>query len=105
MRGRTLLSIAVGVLTVAACSTSGDVRVGPSETDAGAPAAPTTTSAPSGTAGPAGPSAPQVVWGSCASSLTYDVKGWECGTIEAPLDYSAPNGDTITLALTRFRAA
>ncbi|KIF76579.1 peptidase [Streptomyces sp. 150FB] len=30
--------------------------------------------------------------------------GWECATMDAPLDYAKPNGDTIPLALIRARA-
>ena len=31
-------------------------------------------------------------------------KGWECGTVDVPLDYAHPDGKTITLALTRLPA-
>jgi pimeloyl-ACP methyl ester carboxylesterase len=46
-----------------------------------------------------------VDWGSCRASDLYDVEGWQCGTIEVPLDYGDPDGQTIEIALTRHAAS
>jgi pimeloyl-ACP methyl ester carboxylesterase len=45
-----------------------------------------------------------VEWGECEPSDDYDVTGWECGTVEVPLDYDDPSGRTISIALTRAPA-
>jgi pimeloyl-ACP methyl ester carboxylesterase len=100
MRGLTVVSVLAGVVTLAACSTSANVGVGAPPTSSGT-SAPTTTG---GAAGTSGAAVSPMNWGSCAPSQTYDVKGWECGSVQAPLDYNAPDGEQITIALTRFPA-
>jgi pimeloyl-ACP methyl ester carboxylesterase len=107
MRGSSLLSVAVGVVTLAACSTSADVHVSAPPTNAESPSteSPGTTPAPPGTGGSSEPSAAPVDWGSCRASDFYDVQGWQCGSIEVPLDYGDADGQTIEIALTRHPAS
>jgi pimeloyl-ACP methyl ester carboxylesterase len=104
MRGRAVVLVVAGVVSLAACSTSADVGVGPAPTTSGTSAPATTDETGSAPGEPGAPVSP-VAWGSCERSQTYDVKGWECGTIQAPLDYDAPDGGTIALALSRFPAS
>ena len=44
----------------------------------------------------------QVTWGPCSDS-TLAAFGAQCGLLSVPLDYSAPTGTTIQLALSRLR--
>jgi pimeloyl-ACP methyl ester carboxylesterase len=112
MRGRTFLAAAVGVVTLAACSTSADVEIGapPSSTGAapGSTASPTPTDQPPADQTPTTGARPAevapVAWQACPPTDGEDVQGWECGTIQVPLDYAQPDGETITIALTRHRA-
>jgi pimeloyl-ACP methyl ester carboxylesterase len=48
-----------------------------------------------------GNNAPSITWGDCASGNFSNV---DCGTIEVPVDYSNPDGDTITLVMARLLA-
>jgi pimeloyl-ACP methyl ester carboxylesterase len=57
-----------------------------------------TLTAPTASAGPA----PAIQWGSCTDAALV-AGGAECGTLEVPLDYAAPRGKKITLALSRVR--
>ena len=98
MRGR--LPLCVAAVLLGACSASPVVTVGP-PADVSAPAGESSTTTAETTA--AGPAAP-VEWGECETSDDYDVAGWECGTVEVPLDYADPSGRTITIALTRAPA-
>jgi pimeloyl-ACP methyl ester carboxylesterase len=106
MRGR--LPLCVAVVLLGACSASSAVTVGPPADvstpsgDAGGTEAPATSDATGDATGP-GSVAP-VEWGECESSDEYDVTGWECGTVEVPLDYTDPSGRTISVALTRAPA-
>ena len=103
MRGKTILAVGGIVLVLGACSTGGQVTVGP-------PADPPTTETQEGSTPPVASTIPlaalpeQVAWAACPDSDDYDVEGWECGTIEVPLDYDQPQGQTITIALTRAPA-
>src|SRR5690606_7787735 len=57
-------------------------------------------SQPTGEPGPAGLEefyAQQVTWENCDADA-------QCGTVEVPVDYAAPDGDTIELALRRVPA-
>jgi pimeloyl-ACP methyl ester carboxylesterase len=47
---------------------------------------------------PSPPSVPKLSWSNCGERL-------ECASLPVPLDYSDPDGPTISLALTRIRAA
>lgn len=91
----------VGAVLVAAallvgCSASGSdeatssTTVPTTEADGGAPA---TTAAPDDDAGPV----PAADWSDCG-------RGFECTTIEVPLDYEDPEGETIEIAVTRHPA-
>ena len=103
MRGSTILAVGGIVLVLGACSSGGQVTVGP-------PADPPSTETQEGSTPPVASSIPlaslpqQVAWAPCPDSDDYDVEGWECGTIEVPLDYDQPQGQTITIALTRAPA-
>src|SRR5262245_44418310 len=106
MRGR--LPLCVAVVLLGACSASSAVTVGPPadvstlSDDPGTTEVPATSDA-TGDANGAAPVTP-VAWSACEPSKEYDVTGWECGTVEVPLDYAEPSGRTITIALTRAPA-
>ena len=106
MRGR--LPLCVAVVLLGSCSASSAVTVGPPadvstpSSDPGSTEAPAASDA-TGDANGAGSVTP-VEWGECESSDDYDVTGWECGTVEVPLDYTDPSGRTISIALTRAPA-
>ena len=57
-------------------------------------------SAREATASGSGPAVPKLAWGSCGA----EAPGFECATVEVPLDYDRPRGAKITLALTRLPA-
>jgi pimeloyl-ACP methyl ester carboxylesterase len=101
MRGRTLLSLGTAVLLLGACSNSGNVTVAP---PAGDTAPDATAGAQADASSPSSPSTATVDWKPCPASDDYEVEGWECGTVDVPLDYEQPDGETITLALTRLPA-
>jgi pimeloyl-ACP methyl ester carboxylesterase len=107
MRGSTFLSVVVGVVTLVACSTSAGVHVSapPSSVESPTTESPATTMTPPGTGASSEPSTAPVDWGTCRPSDLYDVDGWQCGTIEVPLDYGDPAGQTIKIALTRHAAS
>jgi pimeloyl-ACP methyl ester carboxylesterase len=45
--------------------------------------------------------APSITWSNCTAS---DPPSLDCGSIQVPLDYSQPDGETITLVITRLKA-
>ena len=101
MTARTKFSSLVPLIAVAAlaaaCSDGGvSVR---DRTDSTGSVTPTTGGAVTGAFDP-GP----IEWGTCTDDLvTEDVM--ECATMTVPLDYSAPDGDTIDIALVRAPAS
>jgi pimeloyl-ACP methyl ester carboxylesterase len=116
MRGRRVICLAGALALVAGCSASSHVAVAPPR-DAAAPgsgdgAAGGGDSAPGSTAAPLpssdAPAAPApvtpVTWQPCSKAPQHDVDGWECGTVEVPLDYERPDGQKISIALVRFPA-
>ncbi|HEY8094151.1 MAG TPA: hypothetical protein VID93_10220, partial [Acidimicrobiales bacterium] len=88
-----------------ACSTSSRVTVAPPAGGATPDATDVTQDDPSASSAPSAPSTATVDWKSCPASDDYEVKGWECGTVDVPLDYAKPEGESITLALTRLPAS
>jgi pimeloyl-ACP methyl ester carboxylesterase len=44
-----------------------------------------------------------VQWGNCSSNVPLASPALQCAQLEVPLNYSDPQGDTITLGLTRIR--
>jgi pimeloyl-ACP methyl ester carboxylesterase len=52
-------------------------------------------------AGGGGAAVPEIAWTSCGA----DAPGFECATVQVPLDYDKPRGAKISLALTRLPAA
>jgi pimeloyl-ACP methyl ester carboxylesterase len=113
---RPLILVVFGALLLGACGGNGlaqrsDVDRSNGTTTTTQPA--TTTGPPSTStsiAGPAAPSEPSgfpagwtpatpLAWTSCA-----DHEGFQCATLQVPLDWSQPNGRQIHLALTRQRA-
>ena len=98
MRGR--LPLCVVVVLLGACSASSAVTVGPPADLSATAGEPSTSTAETTGAGPVAP----VDWGECEPSDDYDVAGWECGTVDVPLDYADPSGRTITVAPTRAPA-
>ncbi len=72
---------------------------------AGAIVAPLAQAAPSVAAAPAADpdyQPPPVVFGACASAR-LQAAGAQCGTVTVPLDYSAPQGTKIQLAISRLK--
>jgi pimeloyl-ACP methyl ester carboxylesterase len=51
----------------------------------------------------------QISWGTCTSEPsgdpTADLSGFQCGTVDVPLDYSKPSGKYVTLAVVKWPAA
>ena len=45
---------------------------------------------------------PGIVWGACENQ-TLQARKAECGFLTVPLDYSAPTGKTVKLAVSRIR--
>ncbi|MEZ5181129.1 MAG: alpha/beta hydrolase [Acidimicrobiales bacterium] len=87
--GRALAGAAVvAALLLGGCAASGDQG-------ATSPTTTATTGDGSTTAG--GPDARTIAWEDCGG-------GFECGTLEVPLDYGDPDGATIELGVTRHRA-
>ncbi|MEU7401016.1 alpha/beta hydrolase [Streptomyces sp. NPDC044948] len=96
----TALTAAAALLT-AGCSggSSGDDRDDGGRSSAG-PSAP----APSGV--PAALASQTLEWAGCKGTAEAPAPGgdWQCATLRAPLDWSAPDGETIDLALIRAKA-
>lgn len=84
--------VAVAVLA-AGCSASGQAT-----DQQGSPNTTTTTEAGSTPSTTAPPGTASIDWSDCGG-------GFQCGTLQVPLDYAHPNGDTIELAVTRHPAA
>ncbi|MBF8191329.1 alpha/beta fold hydrolase [Nonomuraea sp. K274] len=86
---KPIVILLLGAAALTACGTAGD---------------PTPATAPSET------SAGTVAWSPCTDLIGPDGKtaapraGVECGKIQVPLDYDAPDGDKIDLALIRVKA-
>lgn len=93
---RRAIAALLALALAAGCSASGGAdEAGPTSTDGS-----TTTSArPDGTAPQPEPEpgARSIDWEECGS-------GWECGTLEVPVDHDDPDGPTLELALNRHRA-
>ncbi|MFD5201908.1 alpha/beta hydrolase [Streptomyces sp. NPDC058375] len=64
----------------------------------------TAVGAPVAHSRPAGPATPPIAWGPCAPIPGTPVPaGQQCATLRVPLDYRAPGGRTVDLAVTRLR--
>ncbi|GIG53805.1 alpha/beta hydrolase [Demequina activiva] len=94
--GRSLAVAAVAALLVAGCTPDktqispedgGEAQPGPSQSDGGAPGDPNASAVYD----------QDVDWSSCGEDL-------ECATIQVPLDWSEPDGETIDLAINRAPA-
>jgi pimeloyl-ACP methyl ester carboxylesterase len=105
----------VALLTIGlvACSSDSDVRVADTEETAPETTAPDEstpeTTAPDDTTvdttSPDDQTAGELAWGECDDELVDQEAGMECATFTVPLDYDAPDGDTIDLALIRVPAS
>jgi pimeloyl-ACP methyl ester carboxylesterase len=91
-RRAPLLVAAVAVSMLAACSSSGSAS-----SAARRPASTSTTSSTATRTGTGGDLAPPLRWHACDQG--------ECATLRVPLDYAAPHGRTIGLAVARSRTA
>jgi len=91
---RTLAVLVVSASLLAGCATSGgnEAAKEPTTTETGSATSEesTTTKAPE-------PGARTIDWSDCGG-------GFECGTIDVPLDYTKPDGETIEVAVTRHPA-
>ncbi|OAR25732.1 hypothetical protein A8W25_09260 [Streptomyces sp. ERV7] len=103
IRSGVLVVAATGVaLSLTGCH---KVDMAKSAVESGHP--PRTTS---GQALPAALSGQKVAWRPCAAPTAAQGGGsapgrrWECATVKAPLDYAAPQGETLNLALIRNKA-
>jgi pimeloyl-ACP methyl ester carboxylesterase len=110
MRRRFAL-VSIALATLAACSTDSGVRVtrdtSPGSTGADT-SAPETTGAddttPDSSPDTTAPSDPGTLgWGKCDDEKAED-PALECATLTVPLDYDAPDGDTIDIAIVRVPA-
>ncbi|GAB3435583.1 alpha/beta hydrolase [Actinophytocola sediminis] len=62
------------------------------------------TSVPVGSSAEPAPSPPDTVdWGAC--TWETPLPGLQCGTLQVPLDYRSPNGETIDIAMSRLASA
>jgi pimeloyl-ACP methyl ester carboxylesterase len=81
---------AATALLVSGCDSAGDDRSG------------------SGTGNSSGPAsaAQELDWGRCEATADTPAPGseWQCATLQAPLDWSKPDGETIGIALIRAKA-
>ncbi|MEZ5272401.1 MAG: alpha/beta hydrolase [Ilumatobacteraceae bacterium] len=113
MRRRvTVMCLAAAALAVPACSNDSGVRATQMRAEGGA--AGSTTTAP-GTTGPDTTDTPDststtqpglpdlgpIDWGNCTDETTEGNPDLECATLTVPLDYGAPDGDTVDIALVR----
>ena len=103
----------VVLVTVTACSASNDVvtvtvGVDPSISDpaATAPATsePITSEPDTGATDDANPDIGTLVWDSCARTAGESI-GLECATLTVPLDYDAPDGEMVDIAVARASTA
>ena len=115
MRRRvTVIGLAVAALAVPACSNDSGVRAtGMRAEQGGTDQGSTTTTAATDTTGPddttvttdpAGPTVPDpgpIAWGPCDDEAADGNADLECATLTVPLDYNAPDGDSVDLALVR----
>ncbi len=88
--------VALLVLALAACSSSDGETVAPTTTTPGTTTtdAPTTTEAPTTTTAITLPAPLPITWRGCGG-------GFDCATVTVPVDYAAPGGATLDLALIR----
>jgi pimeloyl-ACP methyl ester carboxylesterase len=94
---RTLAALVVSALVfTSACSTSGGNEAAPSPTTTEADDGPSSSGGPTTTVVPE-PGARTIDWSDCGG-------GFQCGTIDVPLDYEDPDGETIEVAVTRHPA-
>ncbi|SFB91594.1 alpha/beta hydrolase [Streptomyces aidingensis] len=120
---RTVLAAAVaGAVLLTACTDGGDGGEGNPAADAAEQAGPTANADPPGE-GTDTADLPQSLtgqrpeWSECgapspeqgadapAPGTLPDGTAWECATLEVPLDYTDPGGETIGIAMIRARAA
>ncbi|MFD6533035.1 alpha/beta hydrolase [Streptomyces sp. NPDC060184] len=103
----------VALLTaVALAGCDGSTEAAPSDkgsatATAGAPAASATaTPAPAGTALPAALTSQKADWRKCEAPEGGEAPGsrWRCATVQVPLDYRKPDGETIGIALIKRQA-
>ncbi|MFJ7202232.1 alpha/beta hydrolase [Streptomyces sp. NPDC098789] len=83
-------ALAAALLSTGACSDAGKDTTRGRENAPGAPAAPAWKPCPAPSAAQGAGQAPG--------------KDWECATLEVPVDYAEPGGDTLPLALIRAKA-
>lgn len=100
-RVRRLAGLVAGVLLVAGCSLGDDEVAPPAATSTTSRTTGAPSTAPGGEPGAAEGLDPfydqQVQWEPCAA-------GFECATVDVPLDYADPGGETIGLAVDRLPA-
>ncbi|WP_327676254.1 alpha/beta hydrolase [Kitasatospora sp. NBC_00458] len=127
VRGAGALGLAAALLTTAVSCASGSSDSGSSPSpsspttataDATATTSTTATTGTTGTASapatvpplPAALTGQRLAWQTCPAPSAAQGGGaapgapWECATLKAPLDYAAPDGRTVDLALIRSKA-
>ncbi|MFE6865281.1 alpha/beta hydrolase [Kitasatospora sp. NPDC057692] len=117
VRGAGALGLAVALVGGPTACRSGSpassAKVDPTTPATTAASAPATTAASAATtpALPAALTGQRLAWQACPAPSAAQGRGpapdapWECATLKAPLDYAAPSGRTVDLALIRIRAA
>jgi pimeloyl-ACP methyl ester carboxylesterase len=89
------LLTALGLVAVlGSCAQEADGPLAADEAASAAPDDATGADTPDGTGDPGG--GEQIAWEDCGSA--------ECGTLEVPVDYAVPDGDTLTLSISRVPA-
>ena len=103
-RPRSVLTVLVPLLLVAACSGSGGPVLSasrapsPSASPSAGSAAATPTPSPATSSSAAAPVPPPIAWKACSG-------GFQCARLAVPLDYAAPQAGAVSLALIRVRAS
>lgn len=95
-RAATLLGVTLVSATLLASSAHAAPLAGP------APSSPAMASS-AGTSAEGGPAMPTIDWGNCDKPVSLPW-GAECGQMKAPLDYSQPDAEQVTLTLARIKA-
>lgn len=93
---RTAVAALAALVILGGCGTAAAPSTSPGPTTA-SPSSPTTPTAT--------PSPKALAWSPCPKLNDWDeVEGWQCATLQVPLDYARPDGPTIGLEIGRHPA-
>src|SRR5687767_4683757 len=51
------------------------------------------------------PRVQDIRWGACPAEIPPETPNFQCGTLQVPMDYRQPNGEQITVAVSKLSAA